>query len=219
MQRRCPGDRASRPLEKVVTDVGVLPFLRVRAWWVLIPNWATLRFSDHIGIDPSTVRITDAGFSAVLARSKTIGADKSIGSRPLTIAACCYLSVLAWLQTGFTLLQHLAPFPRDYLLPAPAHSMAGALTREMRYETGYGLQNRVLLQLKDEAQQLHITGRTPFGTPHSGRAFLPSATAMLGYEKSDRDFLGGWTAQGIDRYARVSRTKVTNMQKAVVRAS
>ena len=38
---------------------------------------------------------------------------------------------------------------------------------------------------------------------------------MLRFEKSDRDFLGGWTAQGS---ARVSSTEVANMQKAVIRA-
>ena len=64
-----------------------------------------------------------------------------------------------------------------------------------------------------------IPGTTQFWTPHSGRAFLPSATAMLGFEKTDRDFPGGWTAQGSDRYARVSRTRIQNMQKAAVRTA
>ena len=205
-------------LENVVLCQQVLPFVRVYAWWILVQNWATLRFSDHRGIDPSSVAVTGVAFSAVLSRSKTIGADKSIGSRPLTIAPCCFLSQPHWMQTGFSLLQHLAPFPRDFLLPSPAANLEGAITREMRYETGYGLQNRVLLHLREGESQLHIPGTTQFWTPHSGRAFLPSATALLGFEKSDRDFLGGWAAQGSDRYARVSRTRVANMQKAVIRA-
>ena len=102
-----------RALENVVTDAGLLPFVRVYAWWVLIQNWGTFRFSDHRCIDPSSVVITSAGFSAVLSRSKTIGTDKSIGSRPLTLAACCYISVPTWMQEGFTLLQQLALLPRD----------------------------------------------------------------------------------------------------------
>ena len=121
------------------------------------------------------------------------------------------------MQTGFSLLQHLAPFLRDYLLPLPAANLEGAITREMRYETGYGLQNRVLLHLRDGESQLHILGTTQLWTPHSGRAFLPSATAS-GFEKSDRDFLGGWAAQGSDWNARVSRTRVAIIQKAVIRA-
>ena len=95
------------------------------------------------------------------------------------------------MQEGFTLLQQLAPFPRDYLLPSPATNLSGAITKEMRYETGYGLQNRVLLYLKVGEESLHILGTTQFWTPHSGRAFLPSATTLLGFDKTDRE-LPGW---------------------------
>ena len=97
-------------------------------------------------VNPEAVVVSVSGFSAVLSRSKTIGAVKSVVSRSLTIATCCHLSELAWMRTGFTLLQQLAPFPPDYLLPAPASSLTGALTKEMRYETGYGLQSRVLFR-------------------------------------------------------------------------
>ena len=45
---------------------------------------------------------------------------------------------------------------------------------------------------------------TRFWTPHSGRTLLPSATAALGFSKSERDFLGGWCAQASDRYARIA---------------
>ena len=91
-----------KALEKVVTDPRILPFLRVYAWWMLMQNWGTLRFSDHRGISPSTVSITVSALSAVLSRSKTIGADKSVGSRPLTTASCCYLAEPTWIQAGFT---------------------------------------------------------------------------------------------------------------------
>ena len=57
-----------------------------------------------------------------------------------------------------------------------------------------------------------------FWTPHSGRAFLPTCTAILGYDKSTRDFLGGWNAQGSDRYTRAARTRIFDMQLAVVKA-
>ena len=100
-----------RALENVVADAGLLPFVRVYAWWVLIQNWGTLRFSDHRSIDPSSVGITSAGFSAILSRSKTIGTDKSIGSRPLTIAACCYISVPTWMQERFHTAAAAGTFP------------------------------------------------------------------------------------------------------------
>ena len=75
-----------------MTDTQTLPFIRMYAWWMLVQNWSTLRFSDHRGVSPSTVNVTGSAFSAELTRPKTVGADKSIGSRPLTIASCCYFA-------------------------------------------------------------------------------------------------------------------------------
>ena len=89
------------------------------------------------------------------------------------------------MQTGFSLLQQLALFPRDNLLPSPATNLTRAITKEMRYGMGHGLQNRVLLHLGDGKERLHIAGTTQFWTPHSGRAFLPSASALLGFDKTD----------------------------------
>ena len=66
----------------------------------------------------------------------------------------------------------------------------------------------MLLHQQEEGEQFHVPGATQFWTP------VPAA--MLRFEKSDRDFLGGWTAQGS---ARVSSTEVANMQKAVMRAT
>ena len=47
---------------------------------------------------------------------------------------------------------------------------------------------------------------------------MPSCATALGFEKSQRDFLGGWSAQGSDRYARIAKLRIGNMQKAVIRA-
>ena len=102
------------------------------------------------------------------------------------------------MRTAFTLIQQLAPFVRDYLLPAPASSLTGALTKEMRYETGYGLQNGVLLHLQD---QLHIPGTTSSGLRESLPAFIHSTAGL-------RENRPG--AQGSDRYAQVSRTRIEN---------
>ena len=117
----------------------MLPFVRVYAWCMLVQNWGTMRFSDHRGISPSTVAVSGSRFSAVLTRSKTSGADRSTGSRPLTIAPCCYLAEPSWMQSGFSMLQQLAPCPRDHLLPLLATSLTGAITKEMRHEAEYGL--------------------------------------------------------------------------------
>ena len=52
-------------------------------------------------------------------------------------------------------------------------------------------------------------------TSHSGRNFMPSATAVLNSSKSDRDVLGGWSAEGSDRYSRAAKFKIASMQTAV----
>ena len=55
-------------------------------------------------------------------------------------------------------------------------------------------------------------------TPHSGRTSLPSSSASLKVEKTTRDFLGGWNAQGSDMCFRIARLRKFTVQKAVVNA-
>ena len=57
-----------------------------------------------------------------------------------------------------------------------------------------------------------------FWTPHSARTFLPSATAALGVPMEQRDYLGGWGAQGSDNYSRVAARMFSNLQKLVINA-
>ena len=42
---------------------------------------------------------------------------------------------------------------------------------------------------------------------------MPSATAVLGFCKSDWDILGGWS-EGSERYSRAAKYSITNVQKA-----
>ena len=56
-----------------------------------------------------------------------------------------------------------------------------------------------------------------FRKPHSGRAFLPSASKALGFTKLG-DYLGGWLAHGSDQYSRVAKRAVTMRQHEVIKA-
>ena len=204
-------------LERLVLNSDAAPYLRVFAWWVLLQNWATLRFSDHRGLSPSDITVSGGEFIGKLTRSKTIGADKSIQSRPVVVSSCCYVVEPQWVQAGWKLLSRLADFPRDYLLPTPATNLGGVLRAELRYDTGFAILNRTLsaVRLKDGSEV--PSALAVFWTPHSGRAFMPSASAALNFPREERNFLGGWQAQASDRYARVARLRVQNIQKAVVR--
>ena len=52
-----------------------------------------------------------------------------------------------------------------------------------------------------------------FWTPHSGRTFLPSATAALGIDKSERDYLGGLVSTG---QRHVCKSKTSHQKLAEV---
>ena len=113
-------------LERLVVDPLVPPYMRLYGWWLCVQHWGTLRFSDHRGISPSSVKIVDTEFSAVLSRSKTIGRDKKIQSRAVLIHRSAFLAIPDWVTQGSQLLQSMASFPRDYLLPTPSSCLSAA---------------------------------------------------------------------------------------------
>ena len=153
-----------------------------------------------------------------MTRSKTIGQDKTITSKPLVNDACCFLSHREWLTRGWSLLHGMANFPRDCFMPAPASHCQSCRKLELRYDAAFAMQNRVLRMLARNGFPVFHSSSTRFWTPHSGRTFLPSGTAALGFPKSERDFLGGWCAQASDRYARIAIRCITNMQRSFITA-
>ena len=204
-------------LEKYVADTAQPAYLRVYAWKLNLQCWCTLRFSDHRGIKPAMVRVKGGSLSASLSWSKTLGHDKPVRARPLVVDPCCFFAEPLWMSTGWQLLSAMAPFARDFLLPAPSAALTSCLRTELRYEVAYSLQGRLLSLLTDR-NGFHLTRVAPqFWTPHSPRNFLPSAAAALGFTKADRDFLGGWSARGSDAYARTAQHKILNIQRAVLR--
>ena len=62
-----------KALEMLVVDTKALPFISVYSWWILLPNWGTLRFSDHRGLRPQDIKIMSNTLDATLSRSKTTG--------------------------------------------------------------------------------------------------------------------------------------------------
>ena len=183
-------------LEGLVVDTQAAIYLRTFAWWLLLQNWATLRFSDHRGTEPNTVTVRAGSWRALLTRSKTIGADRSIVSRPLVVDPCCFTCHADWLTVGWGLLQQHAGYERDYLLPSPTTNLLGFRKQLLRYDTAFALQIRAFRSLRSASGPLLFPTRTHFWTPHSGRTFLPSATTALGYPKTDRDYLGGLVSAG-----------------------
>ena len=78
-------------IEKFLMDTSNLPYMRLYAWFMALLNWATIRFSDHRGILPESISWWPSGFTAVLSRSKTLGSDKNVLSRPLRVDNSCFV--------------------------------------------------------------------------------------------------------------------------------
>ena len=111
--------------------------------------------------------------------------------------ASSFISSPQWLSARWQILNELAPFQRDCLLPAPAGAYDSCLRTERRYALGYATQNRLFTSLVDSKGANVLTAEaTVFWTPHSDRSFLPSCTAALGFPKEERDCLGGWSPTG-----------------------
>ena len=207
-----------KALEQLIMSVSSPVYFRIYAWWTCVQSWATLRFDDHRGINPRDIRIDCSSFTATLTRGKTIGEDKAVQSRPLIIDAECYLHSRSWISTGWDILKETAGYERDYLLPSPSTNYHGVTGTELKYPIAHAMLGRVLASLTLDGTRLFPFQVQHYWTPHSCRAFLPSATMILDFPKPQRDFLGGWNPQASDRYARTARRTITVMQKAVVRA-
>ena len=109
---------------------------------------------------------------------------------------------LGWVLAGLW-YGEFAPYSRDYLLLGPPTNCKAALFRVVSRLCCVCVTSRVF--------SLPVTF---FWTLRINRAFLPSC---LGFPKQERDFSSGWSAQGSDRYSRIKRLRVLNMQKAFVK--
>ena len=135
-------------IETLVVDPSKQTYLRIIGWWVLLQSWGTLRFSDHRGLLPKQITVDNTGFTGVLSRSKTLGSDKTVGSRPVFVHAACYVRERNWLSVGWKTLSESANFDRDYLLPVRTSSLQGCLPAELLYAAGFALLNRLLCALQ-----------------------------------------------------------------------
>ena len=201
-----------------MVTVSAAPYLCLYVRWICLQHWEPLRFSDHRGINPSSISFSGIDFVATLSHSKTLGRDKKVQSRPVVVHGLAFIAVQDWLRAGWDLLKNMEDFRRDFLLPTPSSCLKGSLRSELRYDTGSALFCRTLgsIVLPGNVSLQLVVAHC--WTPHSGRSFLLTCTASLGVEKSSRDFLGGWNAQGSERYVRVAKLREINMQITVLNA-
>ena len=90
---------------------------RTYAWWILVQSWETLRFDDHHGVE--TCHLLEVHCRLRLTRSKTLGSDRSMGSRQIFINASCSIERKEGLHGRLRVLCTAANSDRDYSLPSP----------------------------------------------------------------------------------------------------
>ena len=190
-------------------------FVRVLSWWLLVQSWSTLRFDDHRGLLSSDFIVSVTGLQARLTRSKVSGSDKHLNFRTVIIHSSAYVQRRDWLAVGWNLLLNGAPHERDYLLPAPTNNFHGFKTKELKYSTAFAVQTHITSTACYRGLRVFENSTGQYYTPHSGRNFMPSAAAVLGFSKSEHDILGGWSAEGSQQYTRTAKYKIAQMQTAV----
>ena len=190
--------------EDTVLSADKAVFVRVLSWWLLVQSWGTLRFDDHRGLLPRDFIVSSTGLQARLTRSEVSGSDKHLNFRAVIIHSSAYVQRRDWLVVGWNLLLNGAPHERDYLLPAPTNNFHGFKTKEMKYSTAFAVQTHIISTACYRGLRLFENSTGHYFSPHSGRNFMPSAAAVLGFGKSERDILGGWSAEGSQRYTRTA---------------
>ena len=167
-------------LEFTVMDQTSVFHLRVYAWWVLLQCWATLRFSDHRGLNPGRDFLVEGNkLVAKLTRSKTIGEDKKLRYRMVLTTECCFVSQPNWFSVGWALLKEKADFRRDYLLPSPTTNYRGCVQRELQYETASATQTKLFSNLTVAGERLFQHRVASYWTPHSARNFSPECSVRF----------------------------------------
>jgi hypothetical protein len=125
-----------------------------------------------------------------------------------------------WLERGFELLKSIAPYRRDYLLPAPSRRWLGTVRKLASYETAAAAGHALLEDLRrsNDDSNLLPSVMVQFYTEHSERATAPSILATLQIPKAERDLLGRWCPEGSDTYMRTYKTVVAKLQHKMAEA-
>ena len=204
-------------LERVVVLSHHKMFVRMAAWWKLFQFWGCLRFDDHRGLVPSRMSLGTKGLQAVLTRTKTTGAGKSLEELRVVVSSDAYFSQKSWLQIGFQLWKETDP-NRDFFLGIPTADLQGMRTIEAKYTDGLAIGRAVLLSIAVEGSRepLLVEDAARFWSEHSARSTLPSLATLCGsFPPEWLDLLGRWGARRSEVYVRTQLQRTVMIQNAV----
>ena len=216
-------------LELFVMNYDLPKHLRFRAWTMLVKAWGTLRQDDIQHLQPGKLRQQGEALIAELMRSKTSGASKRVRELPISLWLGATITRSLWWEAGLALMSELTEKANDFLLPA---FTAGGMPiqRPMGYIEASGLSRMVLSKLQvpvylaekeewaNSDQNLIPEPIVTMWTEHSGRPVLPSSAQLLGFKKTECDFLGRWSPGGSADYSRAFRQATQSIQERVCMA-
>ena len=215
-------------LELYVINEDIPKVLRIFGWMRLLKVYGTLRWDDLRRLRPENVRLTDGGLSAKLTQTKTSGTNKKVKILPLFIARGASFMNVEWLGVGHALWVKFGDPNRDYFFMRPSPDLESFEIGPATSGDAASLGLKVLYELRvpalGEEDKVWHTGEQPLlgevlargWTGHSERSTLPSILAALGVKKSERDFLGRWSAEGSNDYTRTYRTMVKNLTRKLM---
>ena len=203
--------------EGFVVDDSLQLYWRLFAWYRLLRVWACLRFDDHRGLLPSSLRLVGGSLRGTLVRSKTTGAGKRREELYLHVDRMAYILESSWLEVGWRLWQRCGT-ARDYFLLLPTADFTGVIELEASYTDSQAcsraLMRKVLLQSGEPLVTIPVG--VEFWTEHGDRATLPSIAALINEIPSDWiDLLGHWTSKSSVGYMRTMLRRVGHIQETV----
>ncbi len=213
-QAHPPPTEAIRKIERMIIDPTSSSYDRLIGWWACTSVWASLRFDDHRGLVPGAIMETSDHFHFAMSRTKTTGPDKIHSLRPGVISKDAWLECPSWFAVGWKLWQSLAPYGRDYFL-CPPKPGGGCDHRELRYVEYSSRLRSMLASLEDQEGVPLGMDWAMFQTPHSFRAYLPSALEAVGAPSNVLSWLLSWKAPGSAGYARTGKTQTLIMQRTI----
>ena len=173
-------------IERVVLDDSEPTGLRVYAWAKLVKVWASLRWSDLQGIRPGELKLVEGRWVTTLRRTKTSGPNRRIKEMPLCVSEAAFFENPAWLKIGFELLQWLATFGRDCLLPKLKPNFAVFEKKMAEYADVVAVLAAILQRAGIPAE----------------RSVLPTGLSVLKVTAPEKHLLQRWKPEGSDTYAR-----------------
>ena len=202
--------------ERTVVDEQAALYTRAFAWYRLFRHWSSLRWDDTQALSPHSLKRRARGVVGSLERTKTSGPGKALQVLPVFVSEQAWVEH-EWLDVGLALWE--APplnYRRDYFLPLPNKDLSGVMQRRALYTDSAGFSAGLISSLAAaDGTALVPHGGAQFWSEHSDRSGLDSWCAALGFEESQRGFLGRWAARGsADSYFRTSLPVTENLQVA-----